>query len=520
VDLWCGTPPQRQTLIINTGGHGTAFPCSDCHNDCGLGYHTDRYFQNEMSLTFHQLTCSECMLGVCTTDDPSRYGTCGFGLAYMEGSSWFATEVRDHCYIGGLHNKPISIDDKGKDDLNPEHAVAFGFDLNFGCQTEISGLFRTQLADGILAMDNSVNSFWYQMFAAGKLDDELFSLCYVRQQHADRNGTEAGAMTLGGSDDRLHLSPMVFSKHEDVWGLNYGVLLRKIHLRAGGGGDSTLAAENLRVITLAVPAEVLNEGGVIIESGTTDTYMTRQLAEPFRQAWSALTSVEYDNELPLAWTYEQIQTLPTILFQFEGSEELNKEVALLGNVINLAGALDPDNPYDVVIAVPPNHYMEYDDIDQVYVPRFYMEENPAGVSTIGANTMMGHDVLFDAKNHRIGWAESHCDYSHLVNQAGFDINDKKDPKLSSSSPDGAPNDSSSSDRMCSSFGCRGSFILVVSFFGVLLLTRKAPGKLGTMARGITGGSGYRNMPANGDCMGNDSELELRVSYPDTSCELS
>lgn len=473
------------------------------------------------------------MLGQCTTpDDPSKQGTCEFGIAYAEGSSWIATEARDHCYIGGLHDKPISIDDYGKSDLDPEHAVAFGFDLNFGCQTSITGLFRTQLADGILAMDNSRNAFWYQMYQAGKIQDELFSLCYAKQTIAEKSGTEAGAMTLGGSDDRLHLHPMVFSKHEDVWGLNYGVLLRKIHLRQGGGGDSANATvPNLKIVTVDVTAEVLNEGGVIIESGTTDTYMTDKMKEPFRQAWKTLVDVEYSNRDPLAWTYEQIQTLPTILFQFEGAEDLNQEVLPKDSAINLAGPkLDSEHPWDVIVAMPPNHYMEYNEQMKTYTPRFYMDENPSGVSTIGANVIMGHDVLFDAKNHRIGWAESNCDYSHLIEEGGFDEKGSHQPKpgfipaASPSTPYSSNDDeysSSSGDGICSSSTCRRgiSVLLAASFLGVLLITRKQRGPLGDLTRRVTGGRGYvRTLEA--EDLGNDSELELRVSYDRSNMELS
>ena len=479
-------------------------------------------------MTFHEMTCDECMLGKCMTDDPSKHGTCKFGLAYVEGSSWIATEVSDYCYIGGLHNKPISIDDKGHDDLDPEHAVAFGFELNFGCQTEITGFFRTQLADGILAMDNSPNSFWHQMYVAGKMQEELFSLCYTRQPHAERNGTEAGAMTLGGSDDRLHLNPMVFSKHEDVWGLNYGVLLRKIHLREGGGGDSVNATQpGLKVVTIDIDGTALNEGGVIIESGTTDTYMTKQMLEPFRAAWSTLTDVVYDNKVPLSWSHEEIQKLPTILFQFEGADDLNKKVPQ-DRAINLAGStIDPDHPYDVVVAMPPNHYMEYNERDKHYTPRFYMDENPAGISTLGANAMMGHDVLFDAKNHRIGWAESNCDYSHLLKEAGFDkkgSHQRPAPAPTPNTPSSGGSQYSSSSRSagkgtCSSIGCRASFVLVVAFFGTVLVLRRQSGRLGEITRGVLGGKGYRGMPAE-EVMGNDSELELRVSYADNSYDLS
>ena len=40
---------------------------------------------------------------------------------------------------------------------------------------------------------------------------------------------------------------------------------------------------------------------------------------------------------------------------------------------------------------------------------------------MGANAMMGHDVLFDAEKDRIGWAESTCDYNELITESGYDF---------------------------------------------------------------------------------------------------
>lgn len=196
---------------------------------CGEMFHTDHVFNEKLSNSYHQLTCNECALGRCDTNDPSRVGSCIFGMAYAEGSRWQAVEAKDHCYIGGLHDKP-TFDDKGSDDLDPAHAPAFGFSVNFGCQTQLTGLFLTQLADGILGMNNAAHSFWRQMYEAGKIQDESFSLCYVRQPHADKSGTGAGAMTLGGSDDRLHLTPMVFTEHKEAWGDTYGMIVRNVRI--------------------------------------------------------------------------------------------------------------------------------------------------------------------------------------------------------------------------------------------------------------------------------------------------
>ena len=111
-------------------------------------------------------------------------------------------------------------------------------------------------------------------------------------------------------------------------------------------------------------------------------------------------------------TEEKLNNLPTILIQFEGNIDLN---SLLNsdpsNVPGLAGNLDPNNPYDIIVAIPPSHYMN-GNTNFGYVARFYVDEM-GYTATIGANTMMGHDVLFDVEEGALGFAESHCDYTKL-----------------------------------------------------------------------------------------------------------
>jgi len=137
-DLWCGTPPQRQTVIVDTGSGVTAFPCSGC-NKCGVpDYHIDALFDGTASSTFHTLTCNECLKGSCKNNQ------CSIGMSYAEGSSWSAHEVQDLCYAGGFHDRPVPKDDEMQDDLDPFHAPAFAFDTKFGCQTSVTGLFKTQ----------------------------------------------------------------------------------------------------------------------------------------------------------------------------------------------------------------------------------------------------------------------------------------------------------------------------------------------------------------------------------------
>jgi hypothetical protein len=84
-------------------------------------------------------------------------------MSYQEGSSWNAYEAVDICYVGGFHNTAILQDDGGTEDIDPGHASAFGFPLQFGCQTRITGLFKTQLA-GMHGGDDKVSIYCHFCF--------------------------------------------------------------------------------------------------------------------------------------------------------------------------------------------------------------------------------------------------------------------------------------------------------------------------------------------------------------------
>lgn len=55
--VYAGTPPQRVSVIVDTGSHFTAFPCAECKN---CGSHTDPYWDPRKSSTSHVVGCSDC----------------------------------------------------------------------------------------------------------------------------------------------------------------------------------------------------------------------------------------------------------------------------------------------------------------------------------------------------------------------------------------------------------------------------------------------------------------------------
>lgn len=156
VDLWCGSTPQRQTVIVDTGSAVTAFPCSGCRNQCGKDYHIDQVFDESLSTSFQVLPCNKCMRGRCTVvSGTPENNNCKIGMSYQEGSSWTAFEAKDYCYVGGPHGGPLDLvigaaeaEDPAKDvdengestaDIDPELAAKHAFQLVFGCQTKLTG---------------------------------------------------------------------------------------------------------------------------------------------------------------------------------------------------------------------------------------------------------------------------------------------------------------------------------------------------------------------------------------------
>mmetsp|Transcript_19649 Transcript_19649/g.45697 ORF Transcript_19649/g.45697 Transcript_19649/m.45697 type:complete len:1160 (-) Transcript_19649:503-3982(-) len=423
VDLWVGSPPQRQTVIVDTGSGITAFPCSGCR-ECGVpDYHIDRLFVEEESTTFDKSTCSsasECIMdrSICNGS------TCSVTMAYAEGSRWSAYEAVDQCYIAGPHETPL-VSKKPKlegDDLDPKHAADLAFDMTFGCQTVVTGLFKTQLADGIMGMSNQRSTYWSQMFAAEKMGSERqFALCFSRPPRVTREGTEAGAMTLGGVDDRLHDTPMVYTPRFDTGRRSFfSVNVRRMMLREGKYGESAMSTDsnpNKGVVALDIDQGTVNRGGTIVDSGTTDTYFNSAIAAEFKAVFKKISGYDHNNRA-IKLNAKQFAAMPTILIQLESDDATNAEHDFY-KTAGLAGALDPQHPSDVILAIPPSHYMEYNPAKDEYTSRFYPTEHSGNV--LGANAMMGHNVFFDVEQTRIGWAESACDYTRTVENNGYDF---------------------------------------------------------------------------------------------------
>ena len=171
-DVCVGTPAKSFDLIVDTGSSLTAFPCSDC-SQCGSHPHADGHsnarYDPSASSTGELLACS-------SSDCPSHHCSgsgCAYSVSYTEGSSIRGRMVYDTFWFASSAGRR-------------------GVRASFGCQTFESGLFRSQVADGItgLSPSRSYGGTLFDWLRRATHAPDIFSICLSQ---------EVGAMVLGGT---------------------------------------------------------------------------------------------------------------------------------------------------------------------------------------------------------------------------------------------------------------------------------------------------------------------------------
>ncbi len=298
-------------------------------------------------------------------------------------------------------------------------------------------------------------------------ESKMFALCFTQSREEPKpTGSLAGTMTMGGSDVRLHKTKMVYAENIDEEGW-YTVYVKGIYLQMKEGhrighiddddnvdddaeseagatvdgdadaadGDADAAddaSDNAKNVTyvasfvdgdtikLDLDIEKLNKEGIIIDSGTTDTYLPSSIKEKFEDAFEELYGYTmYDTIYNFNPEEIVFEDLPTIIIQlrraknvfdydddaYEGSED-EYEPKLL------AGSLDETSPDDVIIEIPPNHYLSYNKKRKKLQTRIHIDDDD-GFGLLGANFMFNYDILFDMDNSRVGFARSDCDHAQI-----------------------------------------------------------------------------------------------------------
>ena len=74
VNIYVGTPPQQQSVIVDTGSSFVGFPCKQsCRGVCGKN-HMNKLFDSNKSESFAEETCTNNTLKSCEC----RYNKCAY----------------------------------------------------------------------------------------------------------------------------------------------------------------------------------------------------------------------------------------------------------------------------------------------------------------------------------------------------------------------------------------------------------------------------------------------------------
>ncbi|ETV94581.1 hypothetical protein H310_11849 [Aphanomyces invadans] len=350
-EMYLGLPPQKASVIIDTGSHMTALPCTSCI-DCGD--HTDPPYDMTKSTTANYLTCAE--YSRCNSCESNNQ--CRVSQSYAEGSMWSALMVSELCWVGSL---PAA---DGAADMNVSTMLSkYGVRFPIGCQTRETGLFISQKENGIMGMAQDPNTIVPYLVKSGVLKANMFSLCF-----ADTGGT----MVLGGVDTKLHLAPPMFTP-----------LLTT-------SGWFTVEVLDILIgnVSLNVPPSWYNSGrGVIVDSGSTDSYMPSSVGSAFAALYKKMAhGVAYREDDAVLLHPADQRTLPAIQFVLRGMTKGSS----------------------VVLSLPPTQYYTTN-ADGTVANNVHFTQSSGGV--LGAAAMANFDVIFDMANKRVGFAPARCDRS-------------------------------------------------------------------------------------------------------------
>ena len=247
--LRVGTPGQDFTVIVDTGSALLAVPCSGC-TTCGR--HTSTPFDASSSSSFKKSDCHKH--GPCACD----HGECTYRERFVEGSS-----------IAGK----LSVERLGMVPGGGGEPTAFVNAL-FGCQTQESGYFKTQDADGILGLgQGQFPTILDVLSTEGPLSGQgtsplpdTMSFCISRR---------GGEVALGVPP------PTMAASEADALagnGVHYAAPFAALTALRAHNKHYIVGMKNLMVADtdLGVDQSVFNSGqGVLLDSGTSLIYLPR-----------------------------------------------------------------------------------------------------------------------------------------------------------------------------------------------------------------------------------------------------
>ena len=212
LEAYVGTPPQKKSLIIDTGSHLTIFPCDGCKK---CRDHIYKIYNTKESSTYKNVNPNKSYFGWTCPDHESNH-FCNFKQGYTEGSEYEG-------YFG-IDNFVFENELNVESSKNHKHVI--------GCAMKETGEFYTQEADGIIGIGvdqtgkttNPPTILDIELMEK-RIDKQIFSLCIAK------NG---GELSLGDWNRYLHLphsKTRTLNSESLKWTEQYNVHISDIHFR-------------------------------------------------------------------------------------------------------------------------------------------------------------------------------------------------------------------------------------------------------------------------------------------------
>ena len=362
--LYLGHKKIPQTYILDTGSPTTTSPCNKCHS-CGKHLNSPYELDNDSDIIkCYTDKCSLVPSSVCSNHK------CGFSITYSEGSQLEGFFTMQEIYLEMINKNP--------------NLSTNSFKIPIGCTTKETHLFSTQLADGIMGLNNSGKSFVTLLFNQKIISKNLFTICF---------GQNDGYFSIGEIDTSFHNSKIEYVPLFPGES-NFYVQLNQIRI-----GEEIIPINNYRGF---------------IDSGTTISYFPNEIYDSMINSFKSIC-----NNIPNK-KCGKFRNVPGLgycgLFNTKEEKEKALEEYWPNITLNFEG-------YNYTLRGIDYSY-EYNDKEEGACLGFEGERTYK--ITLGGTFMHNHDIIFDKDNQRIGFVAADCNRRILKRNNNENSNSKID----------------------------------------------------------------------------------------------
>ena len=361
INLYLGKDKKKQSFLLDTGSGITSIPCKPYCNQCGQHMNSYLYINDNQIIDCNNEKCSSV-----ESECNEEQNFCSFKVHYGENS-----------YIKGIYINELIQFSKDNNNLIKNN---FNKYIPIGCTTYEDNLFYTQKVDGIIGLSNSGSNFINLLYKYQVIDKNIFSLCFAQK---------GGYITIDEIETKYHKEEMKYINiDKDKYYYSFNINKIKIN-------NNTISND-------IYPA--------IIDSGSTLTNIPIKIVNNIIYYVNNLCDL--NNNTKICGDYFIHQELGSC-YKLNSSSQLDY---IVNNIWpNISFTIED---YDYVWT-PTQYLFKFIENDKI-IGCFGFVKDRRNAFTLGASWMIGHDIIFDNNNNKIGFAEAYCNQRDIANNGEED----------------------------------------------------------------------------------------------------